>query len=138
MSDIQNRMYSPVLEEIGEYVNNPVFLQFCMEIKTKYKCNEKIEFSSCSWEHGWNVKFKKAGKSLCTVYPKEGYFTVLVVVGQKEKEAVEAILPECTTELREIYKQKEMGNGQRWLMIDLEDREKMYMDIFRLLDIRRG
>ena len=36
MSDIQNRMYSPVLEEIGEYVNNPVFLQFCMEIKTKY------------------------------------------------------------------------------------------------------
>ena len=58
------------------------------------------------------------------MYPKEGYFTVLVVVGQKEKEAVEAILPECTTELREIYKQTEMGNGQRWLMIDLEDREK--------------
>lgn len=62
----------------------------------------------------------------------------MAVVGQKEKEAVEAILPECTTELRGIYEQTEMGNGQRRLMIDLEDGEKTYMDIFRLLDIRRG
>lgn len=47
-------------------------------------------------------------------------------------------LSECTSELREIYEQTKEGNGQRWLMIDLEDREKMYMDIFRLIDIRRG
>lgn len=30
MLDIQNRMYSPVLEEIGKYVNNPVFLPFSL------------------------------------------------------------------------------------------------------------
>ncbi|ENY8421311.1 DUF3788 family protein [Clostridioides difficile] len=32
-------------------------------------------FSSCSWEFGWNIKFKKPRKNLCTVYPKENYFT---------------------------------------------------------------
>lgn len=138
MIDIQNKGYCPSLEEIEEFVNNPVFAQFCTEVKTKYKCNEKIEFSSCSWEYGWNVKFKKAGKSLCTIYPKGGYFTVLVVVGQKEKSAVESILHKCTPELRETYRQTETGNGQKWLMIDLEDRENTYTDIFRLLDIRKG
>lgn len=137
MIDIQDRAYCPVLEEIGEYVNNPVFTQFCTDMKTRYNCNEKIEFSSCSWEYGWNVKFRKAGKNLCTIYPKEEYFSVLVVIGQKEKKAVEAILQECTAELKDIYNQTKTGNGQKWLMIDLEDKEKMYADIFRLIDIRR-
>lgn len=71
--DIYNREYCPVLEELGNYIRNPVFMQFCSEIKTKYHCKEKIEFSSCSWELGCNIKFKKAGKSLCTIYPKEGF-----------------------------------------------------------------
>lgn len=138
MVDIQDRGYCPTLEEIGEYIKNPVFTQFCTDMKTRYNCNEKIEFSSCSWEFGWNVKFKKSGKNLCTIYPREGYFTVLVVIGQKEMEAVHAILEECTPELRDIYMQTKTGNGQKWLMIDLEDKEKMYSDIFRLIDIRRG
>lgn len=138
MVDIQDRGYCPTLEDIGEYIRNPVFTQFCTDMKTRYNCNEKIEFSSCSWEFGWNVKFKKSGKNLCTIYPREGYFTVLVVIGQKEMEAVHAILEECTPELRDIYMQTKTGNGQKWLMIDLEDKEKMYSDIFRLIDIRRG
>lgn len=138
MVDIQDRGYCPTLEEIGEYIKNPVFTQFCTDMKTRYNCNEKIEFSSCSWEFGWNVKFKKSGKNLCTLYPREGYFTVLVVIGQKEEEAAHAVLQECTPELRDIYMQTKTGNGQKWLMIDLEDKEKMYSDIFRLIDIRRG
>ncbi len=137
MIDIQEKGYCPTLEEIGAYVSNFVFVQFCKEMKTKYNCNEKIEFSSCSWEYGWSVKFKKSGKTLCTIYPQENYFTVLVVVGQKEKEAVEALLQECTLELRDIYSQTKTGNGQKWLMIDLEDNNEMYSAVFRLIDIRR-
>ena len=94
MIDLQDKNICPALEDISEYVRNPVFMQFCMEIKNTYQCNEKIEYSSCSWERGWNIKFKKAGKTLCTIYPREGYFTVMVVVGTKEKARVEAILPE--------------------------------------------
>lgn len=75
---------------------------------------------------------------MCTIYPRENYFTVLVVVGKKEKDAVKAILQEFNPILRDIYCQTKDGNGQRWLMIDLEDKENMYSDIFRLIDIRRG
>lgn len=138
MIDIQDKTYCPSLEEIGEYVNNPVFIQFCTDVKSNYVCSEKIEFSSCSWEFGWNVKFRKAGKSLCTIYPKDGYFTVLVVVGKKEREAVEAVLSEFSTEIRDIYRQTKTGNEQKWLMIDLEDKDKMYADTMHLIGIRRG
>lgn len=138
MINLTDRNVCPSLEEIGEYIGNPVFLQFCAQIKTAYQCKEKIEFSACSWERGWNVKFKKAGKTLCTIYPREGYFTVMIVVGTKEKATVEALLPECNAELWEIYVQTKEGNGQRWMMIDLEDRGSMYDDILRLITIRRG
>lgn len=136
MIDIKDKEYCPTLEEIGEFINNAVFLQFCAEVQAKYNCKETIEFSSCSWEYGWNVKFKKSGKSLCTIYPREGFFTVLIVIGEKEREAAETILYECTPGLRAIYDQTNTGNGQKWLMIDLEDRKEMYTDILRLITVR--
>ncbi len=137
MINLQDKNYCPAIEEIGEYVQNPVFMQFCTEIRNTYQCSGKTEYSSCSWEKGWNVKFKKAGKSLCTIYPREGSITVLVVVGNKEKPLVEAILPDCTVEMQNIYHQTQEGNGQRWLMVDLADRDDLYDDVLRFIGIRR-
>ncbi len=138
MINLQDREYCPDLSEIEEYVANPLFRRFCSEVKEKYKTKEKIEFSSCSWEKGWNIKFKKSGKSLCVIYPREQYFTVLVVVGPKEKERVESILPDCSVQLQEIYHQTQEGNGQKWLMIDLEDEGDIYYDALRLIEIRKS
>ena len=51
---------------------------------------------------------------------------------------VEAILSEMSPDLRGIYAQTKEGNGQKWLMIDLEDQGEVYEDIFRLIEIRKG
>ena len=138
MNALLDRNLCPDLETVAQYIGNPVFMQFCAQMKERYQCTEKIEFSSCSLEKGWNVKFKKSGKTLCTIYPREGYFTVMVVIGPKEKGSVEAILSGCNAELQEVYYQTKEGNGQKWLMLDLEDMGQMYEDIFRLIDIRKG
>ena len=79
MLDLQDKTYCPTLDEIGAYVGSPAWGQFCSEIKAAYACCEKIEYSACSMERGWNVKFKKAGKALCTIYPRESYFTVRII-----------------------------------------------------------
>ncbi|MCI9378063.1 MAG: DUF3788 family protein [Eubacterium sp.] len=55
MIDLQDKDNCPDMKEISEYVGNPVFMQFCSEIKDTYKCSEKLEYSSCSWEKGWNI-----------------------------------------------------------------------------------
>lgn len=68
------------------------------------------------WARGWNVELKKAGKSLCVVYPEIGPFSVLVVVGNKEKERVENQLPDLSKEIQELYQNTKEGNGQRWLI----------------------
>ena len=138
MIDLRDKSTCPTLEEIGQYVRNPVFMQFCLELKEAYQCSENIAFSACSMERGWNVKFKKSGKALCTFYPREDFMTVLVVVGRSEKERVEAVLPECTAQLQEEYRQTREWNGQRWLMIDLGDNGALYRDVLRLIQIRRS
>lgn len=63
---------------------------------------------------------------------------VMVVIGTREKDAAEAILPDCTKELQRIYGQTKEGNGQKWMTIDLEDRGGLYENVLRLIEIRRG
>ena len=138
MIEKKEKNHPPILEEIGEYIRNPLFHEFCLELGETFQCREKIEFSSCSWERGWNIKFKKAGKTLCTIYPRELYFTVIVVVGSREREAVETILPECAPALRELYHRTREGSGQRWLAVDIEDGGGGYEDLLRLIQIRRS
>lgn len=128
--------YKPSVEEIAIYIRNNLFDKFCLEMDDRYKASSKVEFSKCNWEYGWNLKFKKSGKSLCTIYPRENYFTVLVVIGKKEKEKLENILSELSYEIQCLYRQTKEGNDQKWLMIDLEDMEEVYSDVLRLIHIR--
>lgn len=53
-------------------------------MKNIYNVVPKFEFSKFNLEYEWNVKFKKGIKSLCTVYIREYYFTVLIVIEKKE------------------------------------------------------
>lgn len=136
MIDRKDMNYVPNLEDLSGFIRNPLFDELCTKLETVYKAKYTIDFSKCSWEYGWNMKFKKSGKTLCTVYPRENYFTALVVVGTKEKEAVEQILPELSSEIQNVYHQTKEGNGQRWLMIDLEDEGEIYEDVLRLIEAR--
>ena len=51
-------------------------------LRERHKVNPKFAYSSCAMDNniwrGWNIKYKKSGKSLCTIYPQQGYFLVLI------------------------------------------------------------
>lgn len=137
MIDIKDMGYSPSIAEIGDSIGLPLFEVFCRYMDEEYQAVRKIEYSKDVWARGWNVKFRKAGKSLCVVYPKNKYFTVLVVVSNKEKERVENMFPYLSGELQELYRNTKEGNGQRWLMIDLYSDDEVYQDVLQLIRIRR-
>lgn len=40
---------------------------------------------------------------------------------------VQTLLPEYTPEVRNIYLQTQTGNGQKWLMIEVDTRTKYIM-----------
>ena len=138
MFERENPNYIPTEYSMQEYINNALWNDFCKYMKSAYRVIPKFEFSKCSWEYGWNVKFKKVNKNLCTLYPREGYFTILVVIGPKEKELLEEILFSFSSEIKQIYEKTEEGNHQKWLMIDLEDNDKRYEDVKKILDIRNN
>lgn len=128
----------PTEYEMKEYINNDLYDDFYEYMQTTYKIVPKFEFSKCSWEYGWNIKFKKGSKSLCTIYPRENYFTVLVVIGKKEKETFESLLSSFSNDIQQIYKETEEGNNQKWLMIDLEDNDKRYADLKKIIAIKNN
>jgi hypothetical protein len=137
MIDIKNMNYTPSMEEIAAYIGLPLFQEFCTYMEAEYRAVRKIEFSKDVWARGWNVKFKKAGKSLGVVYPKNQYFTILVVVGKKERERVENLLPQLSGQIQELYQNTKEGNGQRWLMIDVYRNDCVYQDVLKLIHVRR-
>ena len=67
---------------------------------------------------------------------KNKYFTVLVVVSNKEKEACGEM---CFISFRRtsVCINTKEENGQRWLMIDLYSDDEVYQDLLQLIRIRR-
>ena len=80
---VWNALYSneksPSLEQVSEYINNPLWEEFNSRIQSAYQVKPCMEYSLCSMQAGWNIKYKKNGKSLCTLYPMEGYFSTIKV-----------------------------------------------------------
>lgn len=136
MWDKLDRTAIPVIDDFSEYIRNPLWTEFHTYMSETYKIVPKFEYSRCSLP-GWNAKFKKSGKNLCTVYPYEAYFMVMIVVGTNEKERVEAELSSFSETTQNIYQDTKEGMGQRWLQIVFED-EDLFDDIKRLIAIRRG
>lgn len=126
----------PSIDDVCDYVGNPAFRKLYEHMIATYKPVCKIEYSKCSLARGWNVKLRKSGKTLCTIYPARGSFTVMVVVGNKERERVEALLPELSAYIQSVYHAARECNGQRWLMIDVDSAGDVYQDVLRLIEIR--
>jgi hypothetical protein len=41
--------------------------------------------------YGWTIRYRKSGKTLCSLFPESGAFSVLVVLGKKEAEESQGI-----------------------------------------------
>lgn len=127
----------PSMNIVGAYVSSPLWEQLCRHIEEQYQVKPILEFSRCSLQQGWNVKYKKAGRALCTLYPMEGYYFAMVVIGEREKEATELELPFFTEYLQQLYRETTSGMGQKWLMIRVTN-EAILEDVKQCIRIRRG
>ncbi|MCE5187817.1 MAG: DUF3788 domain-containing protein [Eubacteriales bacterium] len=125
----------PSLQEIAYFIGSPLWSDFCSWAEVAYRIEPKVEHSTCSGAPGWNVKYKKSGRSLCTLYPDEGSFTALVTIGTKEAPETELLLPTFSDYLRELYERTREFNGMRWLMIRVTD-ARVLDDVKRLVSLR--
>lgn len=125
----------PNLQEVSCFVANPLWDELCDHIESCYDVLPKTEHSICSGAPGWNIKYKKSGRSLCTLYPDNGFFTCLVSAGSREAMEAELLLSTCTEYVRNLYWNTKPFNGGRWLMVSVTSVE-ILEDVKKLIDLR--
>ncbi len=86
---------------------------------------------------GWNVKYRKGGKALCSLYPKQGYFAALIAIGEKEKTEAEMLMPHCDAYTRELYAKTKAGATGKSLGVEVTS-ESILRDVKALIEIRTG
>ena len=132
----EDSTHTPSADEMSNYIANPIWTNFCRHMEQTYHVKPSFTFSKCSMEYGWNAKFKKGRRALCTVYPREGRFAALVVIGQKEKVLFEQELPTFCPAIQQLYHDTKECNGQKWLFIELGEDDPKYDDVKRVIHIR--
>lgn len=126
----------PTEAEIAEYIASPLWNNLNEFLQENYEVEPKYTYSTCSGQPGWNVKYQKAGRSLCTLYPMEGFFIALVVIGAREEMEAEPVLLSCDESIQKMYHESVPLMGGRWLMIHVTN-EKILDDVKRLIQLRR-
>lgn len=131
--------HMPDYAEIDDYMAPPVrelWRELNNFIKERYKAEPRIMYSKCCAKPGWNMKYQKSGKSLCTLYPGKDSFVVLVVITLDLLPVIEALSEELTLQVRETIKGAKPFNGTLWLMLEVENGQAL-KDVKQLLLLKQ-
>ncbi len=92
-------------------------------LQETFRSTPEIAYSKCAAQPGWNVKYRKGGRSLCTLYPMSGYFIALVVVGSKEMTEAGLLIPSCCAYTQNLFEATRFSCGGKWMMLDVNNPE---------------
>ena len=84
----------------------------------------------------WFIRYRKSGKTLCTLIPGENAFTTLVVLGKKEVEKAETLRNQLGRSVRTLFDSTEQLHDGRWLWIKPRIQNDIE-DVKTLLQIKR-
>jgi hypothetical protein len=121
-----------ILETIGQ---TDAWLDLRQYIETRYG-DWAPECKFFAKQYGWMIRYRRSGKTLCSLFPERGAFSVLIVLGEKEAEKALSMVDEFGANARAVLEGTEQLHDGRWLWIrvlDLGDAE----DIKRLLRAKR-
>ena len=125
----------PTADEIRQYINSNFWGDLSGFIENTYQVSPLVQYSQCSGQPGWNVKYKKGSRSLCTLYPMENFFIALVTIGNKEQVETGLTLPTCSPYLQNLYAKSASSSMGRWLMIEVRE-QTVFEDVKKLIAIR--
>ncbi len=109
-----------------------VWKQFCSEISALYDME-------CQWNDGgkkwkYEYKFRRGGKTLCTLYARQDRFGCMIIFGKDEQERVEIIRDCLSLHTMEIYDAATIYHDGKWVMFD---QFLSVVDLKSLLAIKR-
>ena len=93
------------------------------------------------WDDGgkygvYEQKFRRSGKTLCTLYIRENELVVLIVFGKAEREKFEAERMAFSSQMQAIYDNAKTYHDGKWMYAKLKD-PHLFSDITRMLLIKK-
>ena len=138
-SELFGSEQQPSENQIVEFVDTNLWVYLGNHLQQTYNVSPKMFYSCCSMDKGfwkgWNIKYKKSGKSLCTLYPKQGCFVTLVPVGAKEAAEAELLIPLCDKYTQDLYSQTKSGINGKSLALNVTSKN-ILRDVKELIALR--
>ena len=118
---------------LGEELCN-VWEKLCKTIEKAYDMDQLWDKGYREWIYEY--KYRRGGKTLCTLYAKEETFGLQIIFGKDERAKVEAIRNELSEEVRQIYENAHTYHDGKWVMFYPTD-TAMFEDFMKLLRLKR-
>jgi len=132
-----DKTHKPTEEEMESFIEEQArepWLEIRRFIEDRYDLTPEIIFYGT--KYGWTVRYRKNGKTLCSLFPEKGEFTILIVLGKKESKKALSMRDELSSKIQKILRDMEQLHDGRWLWIRLLT-TKDTDDIKKLLQIKR-
>lgn len=126
-----NKLEQPSAHEMGQLIGIRVNLWENIHKYVKEHYDFKPELSFFGKKHGWSIRYRKSGKTLCYFFPEDNAFSILIVLGAKESAKVEGVKQQLNQSVRAIFNHTEQLHDGRWMWIRVL--EKSDIDAFLLL-----
>lgn len=138
MDIIQDQTGIPDMQAMAESIKGDArgrWLELVAHIQDTFGVKPQITYSKCSAKPGWNLKYKKSGKALCTLYPEPESFTALIVVSASDMDRYDLIRPIFSDSMNVLYDRTRLFNNTKWLMIPVPD-DAALEDVKKLLQFK--
>lgn len=128
---------APTKEQLLSLLGQPlyeVWVSLNHFIESKYEMDQLWNDGGKHWTYEY--KYRRGGKTLCTLYAKESVFGLLIIFGKQEREKFEANKEDYSAQIQRVYDESTTYHDGKWMIFQLEDRS-LFFDIGRLLQIKR-
>ena len=132
-----DKEHKPTEKEIMDFIGEKAkesWLEMRRFIEDNYEIMPETVFYGANY--GWNVRYRKSGRTLCSFFPEKGGFSVLIVLGRKESEEALSIRNKLSSRIYKLLENTKQLHDGRWLWIRLTTTHDMD-DIKKLLKIKR-
>ena len=127
----------PDSREIKSFIGDQVATKWLeMEdfLKTHYDFKPETVFYGN--KYGWTVRYRKSGRTLCSLFPEKGSFTVLITLGKKESDLVLSMKNELSSQIFKVIQESRQLRDGRWLWIRILKPNDI-TDIKKILAVKR-
>jgi hypothetical protein len=127
----------PTDEELNSIMGEENF-KVWSEVNCFIEKNYNVEYM---WDKGgktgiYELKYRKSGKTLCALYPRELGMLILIVFGKAEREKFENSRIEFTKYVNDFYENTRQYHDGKWLYLDY-DSNLSIEDIKKLILIKK-